>query len=93
MRKFVPSYANLQPSLLQPSKHQVMITITLITVIMVYSHHIRSVTVCLTSQTGSNAIQLKITLTGWALDANYRENNYQNKNNRPRVGLNHQPFG
>ena len=52
-----------------------------------------SVAVCLTSQTDSHAIQLKITLTGWALDANFIENNYQNKNNRPRVDLNHQPFG
>ena len=39
------------------------------------------------------AIKLKITLTGWALDANCRENSYQKGTSRPRVGLNHQPFG
>ena len=47
-----------------------------------------SVAVCLKSQTDSHAIQLKITLTGMALDANFTENNYKNKKNRPRVRLN-----
>ena len=32
-------------------------------------------------------------MDGWNPEANYIENNYQNKDNRPRVGLNHQPFG
>ena len=48
---------------------------------------------CLFEKTYLHAMQLEITLTGWALDANYIENNYQNEKNRPWVGLNHQPFG
>ena len=69
-----------------------MITITIITV---YSHHIRAVAVCsgidiLTCNTTKNYANR---MDGWNPDANYIENNYQNKENRPRVGLNHQPFG
>ena len=32
-------------------------------------------------------------MDGWNPDTNYTENNYENKKNHPRVGLNHQPLG
>ena len=45
------------------------------------------------AKTYFHAIEVKITLTGCALAANCRENSYQKGMSRPRVGLNHHPFG
>ena len=47
---------------------------------------------CLFINTFLHECNWKITPTSWAPDTNYVENNYQKKNNYPRVGLNHPPF-